>query len=279
MITYRNILLLIFIALTTSVAAQQKHSLPQHKDVTLDKEYITSYFTHSWEVLKSPVRWRGKQWGTFAAVGGLTALAYSQDDVIRDVFQRNRTQGLDQASQYVFEPLGSVMVMLPLTAAFWATGAITDNARAERVGLTSIKAMAITAVFTYAFKYGTQRHRPGDDVPPDPRIWEGPFGSWDHTSFPSGHSSLVFAVAAVFASEYREHIWVPVLSYSLATLAAGSRVYEDKHWASDVIFGSALGFFIGKFVYRATLKNPDLVIIPGTSLNGRPGFSMVWKIN
>lgn len=265
--------------LNLSVAAQQKNPVIEHKKVKPDKEYIKSYFTDSWNILKSPVHWRGKQWGSFAAVSGLTVLAYSQDDIIREAFQRNRTHGLDQASKYVFEPLGSAKVLLPLSAGIWAVGAITDNARAERVGLSSIKAMAITAVFTYAIKYATQRHRPGDDHPPDPRIWEGPFGSWEHTSFPSGHSSAVFAVAAVVASEYKEHLWVPILSYSLATLAAGSRVYDGKHWATDVIFGSALGFFIGKFVYRATLKNPDLVIVPGASLNGRPGFSMIWKIN
>lgn len=89
---------------------------------------------------------------------------------------------------------------------------------------------------------------------------------------------MIFAVAAVFASEYRDKIWVPILSYTLASLASVSRVYDDKHWASDVIFGSALGFFIGKFVYKSTVKYPDLVIIPGVSATGHPGFTMIYQL-
>jgi membrane-associated phospholipid phosphatase len=211
-------------------------------------------------------------------VAGVTVLAYTQDDLIRDAFQRNQTDGLDKASKYFFEPLGSGMITIPLSLGFWAVGELTDNQRASRAGLSSIKAMAITAVFTYAIKYATQRHRPHDDSPPDPRIWEGPFGTYTSTSFPSGHSSVVFAVAAVFASEYRDKIWVPIMCYSLASLASVSRVYDDKHWASDVILGSALGFFIGKFVYKSTLKNPDLVIIPGVSASGHPGFTMIYQL-
>ena len=278
MIFLRNILILVFAGMSLLSVAQEKDTLTQPEEVKLNKAYIKSYFTDSWEITKSPLRWKGRQWCTFAAVGGVTILAYIHDDLIRDAFQRNRTHGLDQASKYFFEPLGSGVIMIPLTAGFWAFGEITDNRRAARAGLTGIKAMAITAVFTYAFKYATQRHRPYEDYPPNPRIWEGPFGSYTSTSFPSAHSSVIFAVATVFATEYRDKIWVPILSYSLASLASVSRVYDDKHWASDVIFGSALGFFIGKFVYKSTIMNPDLLIIPGVSASGHPGFTMIYQL-
>jgi len=249
-----------------------------YKEVKLNKAYIKSYFTDSWAIVKSPIRWRGKQWITFGGLAGLTALVYTQDEAVRDAFQRNQSDVADDASKYVFEPLGSGIITIPLSIGFWAVGEIADNRRAARVGLTSLKAISVTAVFTYAFKFAFQRYRPQDNQPPDPRIWEGPFGSYSHTSFPSGHSSVVFAAAAVFASEYRETIWVPILSYSLASLAAVSRVYDDAHWASDVIFGSALGFFIGKFIYKSTLNNPDLVVIPGVSAGGQPGFTMIYKL-
>jgi membrane-associated phospholipid phosphatase len=277
LILIRNIFLTLLVSLSSLAPATAQDTIGSH-EVRLNGDYIKSYFTDSWEILKSPVRWKGKQWGTFAAISGVTVIAYTQDDVIRDYFQRNQTEWKDQADKYFFDPLGKGVYTIPLSLGFWAVGALTDNQRATRVGLTSLKAIAITAVFTYAFKYATQRHRPGANDPPDPRIWEGPFGSWEHTSFPSGHSSHIFAVAAVFASEYRETIWVPVLSYSIAGLTAIARVYNDKHWASDVIFGSALGFFIGKFVYRSTVRNPNLVFIPGASASGHPGFTMIYKL-
>lgn len=274
----RNILIIFMLGLPILSSAQDIDTLYHAQEVKLDKTYIKSYFTDSWQILKSPVRWRAKQWITFTAVTGTAILAYAYDDVIRDAFQRNRTQGLDNASKYFFGPLGSGYITIPLTAGFYVYGLIAHDQRAVRAGLTGIKAIVITGVLTYAIKYATQRHRPYEDNPANPRIWEGPFGSWSSTSFPSGHSSLVFAAAAVFASEYKDKIWVPILSYSLASLAAASRVYEDKHWSSDVIIGSALGFFIGKFVYKATKNNPDLVIIPGVSASGHPGFTMVYQL-
>lgn len=274
----RNILIILFAWLSIITSAQESDTLAYPCEVRLDKSYIKSYFTDSWEILKSPFRWKGRQWVTAAVVGGVTILVYTQDDVIRDAFQRNRTDGLDQTSKYFFDPLGQGIITIPLTAGFYVYGEIANNQRATRVGLTGFKAIAVTAFFTYAIKYATQRHRPYENDPPDPRIWEGPFGSYTSTSFPSGHTSVVFAVAAVFASEYKDNIWVPIVSYSLASLVAVSRVYDDEHWASDVVFGSALGFFIGKFVYKSTVKCPDLVIIPGVSATGHPGFTMVYQL-
>ena len=273
--------ILIILLAVFSISATAQESVEDHKDscdVKLNGSYVKSYFTDSWGVLKSPLRWKGRQWATAVAVSGITILIYTQDDKIRDFFQRNRTQGMDQASKYFFDPLGQGIITIPLTIGFYAYGAIAENQRATRVGLTGLKAMAVTAVFTYAIKYATQRHRPYDDVPSNPRIWEGPFGSYSSTSFPSGHSSVVWAVAAVFASEYRDKIWVPIISYTLASLVSVSRVYDDKHWSSDVVFGAALGFFIGKFVYKSSVKCPDLVIIPGVSATGHPGFTMTYQL-
>lgn len=270
--------MIIVLFFSSTYAYAGKADTCTRKEVKLDGTYIKSYFSDSWEILKSPVRWHAKQWAAAAAVSGVTILAYTQDEVIRDYFQRNQTDARDKASIYFFEPLGKGVILIPLSAGLWAYGAIADNTRASRLGLTSIKAMVIATVFTYAIKYATQRHRPQDNEPANPRIWEGPFGNYNTTSFSSGHSALVFAAAAVFASEYRDKWWVPVIAYSLAGLAAVSRVYDDKHWASDVIFGSALGFFIGKFVYKSTVNNPRISFIPGASATGHPGFTMIYEL-
>jgi membrane-associated phospholipid phosphatase len=274
----RNILIAFILLLSFVCPAQEADSPDVRPEIKLNLTYIKTYFTDSWQILKSPVRWKKKQWITAGAVTGTTILAYVFDDEIREFFQNNQTQALDQASKYFFDPLGAGYVTIPLAGGFYLYGLIADDQRAVRAGLTGVKAIVITAVFTYAIKYATQRHRPYQDSPPNPRIWEGPFGNYQSTSFPSGHSSLVFAAAAVFASEYKDKIWVPVLSYSLASLAAISRVYDDQHWASDVIFGSALGFVIGKFVYKSSVNNPDLVFIPGVSATGHPGFTMIYQL-
>jgi membrane-associated phospholipid phosphatase len=257
---------------------QDIDSLSTSCEVNLDKTYFTSYFTDSWKIISSPVRWQGKEWMAAAAVGGVSVLAYWQDDAIRDLFQRNRSEHLDHAAEYFFEPLGRGYVCLSIAAGFYLAGEVGNRNKLKETGLAAFKSVVLTSVFTYVLKYATQRHDPQADHPPDPRIWEGPFGSYEHTSFPSGHSAAIFALASVISTAYKDRVWVPVLSYSLASLAAVSRIYEDEHWSSDVIIGSALGFAVGKLVYKSTVSCPHLVMIPGISADGHPGFTFIYQM-
>jgi membrane-associated phospholipid phosphatase len=68
------------------------------------------------------------------------------------------------------------------------------------------------------------------------------------TSFPSGHTTVAFAAATVFAMEYRDKPIIPIIAYSAASLIGVSRITENRHWATDVLVGAALGFLSGKQV-------------------------------
>jgi hypothetical protein len=48
----------------------------------------------------------------------------------------------------------------------------------------------------------------------------------------------------------------PVL-YGGATLVGLSRMYHNKHWASDVVLGAAVGTFSGLKVVRYSHAHPD----------------------
>jgi len=71
----------------------------------------------------------------------------------------------------------------------------------------------------------------------------------DLTSFPSGHATLAFAVSSAMAN-YLNNIYWKIGWYSIATLVGTARIYHDKHWLSDVVIGSAIGYFIGDYVSR-----------------------------
>ena len=73
-------------------------------------------------------------------------------------------------------------------------------------------------------------------------------GTRRYASFPSGHTTVAFAAATVFATEYRDKPIIPVIAYTAATLIGLSRITENKHWTTDVIAGAALGFLQGKNV-------------------------------
>ena len=76
-----------------------------------------------------------------------------------------------------------------------------------------------------------------------------------YRSFPSGHTASAFAFAAAVSSEtqrwWPSTRWVigPIL-YGGATLTGMSRIYNEAHWASDVMLGAALGTFTGVKVVR-----------------------------
>ena len=97
--------------------------------------------------------------------------------------------------------------------------------------------MAIAAVvnltYTEALKEAVRRERPNGE---------------NNQSFPSGHASNAFALAAVLDTHYGLPAAIP--GYALATAVAVSRVKRNAHWLSDVVAGSTLGFIVGKGVVR-----------------------------
>ncbi len=74
------------------------------------------------------------------------------------------------------------------------------------------------------------------------------YGNKVNGSWPSGHTTVAFAAATVFAMEYKDKPLIPIISYSVATLIGLSRMVENRHWFSDVVAGAALGFLTGRQV-------------------------------
>jgi membrane-associated phospholipid phosphatase len=63
-------------------------------------------------------------------------------------------------------------------------------------------------------------------------------------SFPSGHTTVAFAWATVFAENYG--IWY--ITYPVAVMCGAARIYKNMHWASDVFVGAMIGTFFGKII-------------------------------
>jgi membrane-associated phospholipid phosphatase len=103
------------------------------------------------------------------------------------------------------------------------------------------------------------------------------FTSTSFQSFPSGHSTAAFSAAAAVTSEtsdwWPHSTWVigPVL-YGGASLVGVSRMYEDKHWASDVVMGAAVGVFAGlktvRFNHTHTGNRIDRWLLGGEAGEG-----------
>lgn len=78
---------------------------------------------------------------------------------------------------------------------------------------------------------------------------ERPNGSASN-SFPSGHTALAFAGAEFMYQEYKEvSIWYGISAYAVASTTGFLRVYNNKHWFTDVIAGAGFGILSTKAAY------------------------------
>jgi membrane-associated phospholipid phosphatase len=243
-------------AFTSQAAGNDTIQYPE-----LNKIYIKSYWHDSKSFVISPAKWRTKQWIEFGVVAGAGVLAYTQDEKIQKYFTNHQSETADNFSKYVFEPFGRFAPVI--IGGLYIGGRLVKDNRLAGTSLTAAKAFVVSSVCAGIVKQLTHRHRPYQGDIPDHANWDGPFASYKYNSFPSGHSEAAFSMATVYAMEYSSTIWVPVLAFTLAAGTAVSRLYDNDHWASDVVIGSALGFVTGRFMWKQSKKgNNKLVVLP-----------------
>lgn len=69
-------------------------------------------------------------------------------------------------------------------------------------------------------------------------------------SFPSGHTSVAFALAQFMHNEFGdESVWYSVGAYSCATAVGMMRVAGNAHWISDVVASAGFGMLSTELVY------------------------------
>ena len=148
-------------------------------------------------------------------------------------------------------------------AGLYAGGLIGGNRRVEDLGLHTVESIAIANTITLAIKVTAGRARPrkNPDNARDFKFFRGA-GDDEYRSFPSGHASAAFAFASIVTAE--THRWWPdsrwiigPIVYGGAALTGVSRIYNNAHWASDVIAGAAIGTLTGLKVYTYTHSHPN----------------------
>lgn len=210
------------------------------------------------QAFTKPFHMSGQNWktaGKFAVVVG--ALAFADRPIQRWALEfRNNNTGLATVSRYVTH-FGGAYEGYTL-GALAAYGFLFNNKKMQTTTLLAAQSYITGAAVQYVVKAVTGRQRPlavsrneGVGSP----AFRGPFadlrdeeGDKLNGSFPSGHTTVAFAAATVFALEYKDKPWVPVFAYSAASLIGFSRITENKHWATDVLAGAALGYLSGKLV-------------------------------
>jgi len=183
-----------------------------------------------------------------------------------EIFEANRQVPL---SRHVSN-LGSVYSLAAGAGAFYLIGREKKDDRARETGLLSAEAIIDSVIVEGALKGITQRARPLDGVERS-EFFDG--GS----SFPSGHSTQTWAVATVVANEYKDRRAVQIAAYGVATAVSVARFTGHKHYLSDVLAGSSVGWGIGRYVYRAHHRESPAITLHFNRATRQYGAGVTWN--
>jgi hypothetical protein len=120
--------------------------------------------------------------------------------------------------------------------------AAEDRLHRRESGWIAGEALVHSAIVNESLKLVFQRQRPNAGI-------DGS-GTAARASFPSEHATAAWAVASVLAQEYPGPL-TKLLVYGAASGISVSRITARQHYPSDVVVGSALGYLIGRYEYRA----------------------------
>lgn len=146
----------------------------------------------------------------------------------------------------------------------YAAGRLSHQRKMADLGLHGTEALFVGQGVAYALKGIFGRARPYVDTVPNSNDWKflrGFTGGTAYSSFPSGHTVAGFSAAAAVTAEvsrwWPRYRWVVgTTMYTGASLIGLSRMYDNRHWASDVIMGAAIGTFAGTKVVRYHHSHP-----------------------
>ncbi|MDQ6737679.1 MAG: phosphatase PAP2 family protein [Gemmatimonadota bacterium] len=240
---------------------------------------------------RPPAVFTGRDALTVAAFAIATAAVMPLDRHIAIESQRPSLQNNSALSHTLtgFRVLGEPG-SIALAGAAYLYGRTADSPRSAELGLRTIESIGAAGITSLIIKGLAGRARPfvvADTNPHDYKPGRG-FRSDDYTSFPSGHVTTAFAAASAASQEiaylwpHASHLWTPLL-FTSASIVGVARVYEDKHWASDVVAGAAVGTIVSRMVVRFSRAHPgnaiDRILLPngvGPAAAGR-GVAFNWN--
>jgi membrane-associated phospholipid phosphatase len=213
------------------------------QDEVLSVNYVKRLFKDTGTMLTSPLRWETRDWLVFGGVGLATGGLMFADKGIRNYVQKNKNGATDTLAS-IFRPFETIVPVV-LVAGIGGWGYAFDQPKLKAAAADALEASLISVgVFSVPMKFFSGRARPDRNMGPahyDPLT----LGS----SLPSFTTANAFTVASVLA-EHFPHPAVSILAYGLAGAAGLTRIYDDKHWTSDVLLGAAIGIAVGKAVVK-----------------------------
>ncbi|HEY1272580.1 MAG TPA: phosphatase PAP2 family protein [Terriglobales bacterium] len=203
-------------------------------NVLLDQKEI---FTSPFHIDRHNAKW-------WLLAGATTASLIATDRRIANAFENSRGQVRWGGR---ISNIGASYTVLPIVAGSYGYGVLRDNAKAREIGVLGTESLLDGIIVAGILKEATRRARP--DEPHPGNFWAG------GTSFPSGHAIQIWSIASLVSHEYKHSPAIQITAYSLAGIVSAARIAAQKHFASDVVVGGAMGWVIGRYVYQTHMSH------------------------
>ena len=222
------------------------------------KDYGLIIKSNSLNEMIAPALWKRKDWikaGVF--ILGEGAMAMADKPVEAFILQLRNDWRLNKVTRYISGSEGGHIYYI--MAATGIYGLIGKNEKLVSTSLLATQALITGNIAASFMKFLTGRSGPlvYNTVTLRPeKKFKGPFSNYQvdiygnkcHSSFPSVNSTTIFALATVFASEYKNIRIVPIIAYGTGFLIGINELLTNKHWVTDIIAGEILGYFTGKLI-------------------------------
>jgi len=175
---------------------------------------------------------RTSTWVILAIGGGAAAIAHPFDqDVTERLVKADAAGRFFVAGRWI----GSAYVQTGTAIGLYVVGRYMlpheegqpRSNKVSHLGFDLLRALIVSQALTQGIKIAVQRDRPTGEC----------------CSFPSGHSSAAFATASVLERHLGYRGALP--TFAIAAYVATSRMHDNRHFLSDVLFGGALGIASG----------------------------------
>ena len=221
----KTAVILIYILIMIAARGQQKDS------IILAKEKL--HFVATFETVNE----KYKNIKSFALPVGLVAYGFVafENDALKKIDRNTKLEIIEGYSKPITK-LDDYLQYLPAIAVYGlnAIGVMGKNNFRDRTIIYSISTVISTAII-FPLKQITKVERPD--------------GS-NNKSFPSGHTAIAFASAEFMRQEYKAvSPLYGIAGYAVAATTGVLRIYNNKHWVSDVIAGAGFGILSTKLAY------------------------------
>jgi len=220
-----------------------------------NKYNFNQFSEETYDFIKQPVKWDIGDFGKLGLISLSTILTMQIDEDIRNKMMTDR-------SYYNSIPVefgriwGEPYTSISFAGFFALTGTLNNNSTNKKIAFEILQSMLYSGGIAFVSKTILGRARPYTN--------EGAFSYhpinfsqdkyWAH---PSGHTTLAFSLSTILSKNSSSGL-IKTIVYIPSVLTLFSRVYQDYHWASDVLLGAVIGYFTAEWIFQEHLSKNNM---------------------